>query len=138
MTAARLHAFLLLAWAFVLMVVKRVLYRGPRGLALFEANFRDEHLWGLSADERSELPTFERCIACGLCNQNDGARVTASAGAYPGTMGLMLASSRSMPDFGAARAALAFISDEELAEKELQCPAAVPMRRVAAFIRAHS
>jgi hypothetical protein len=138
MSAARLHAFVLLAWAFVLMLLKRVWGRGPRGLALFEANFAAEHLTGLGAQERAELPTYDRCVACGLCNQGDGPRITASAGAYPGTMGLMLASSRSMPDFVAARDALRFISDDELAAKETLCPAAVPMRRIAAFIRAHS
>jgi hypothetical protein len=50
-------------------------------------------------------------------------------------MSLMLASSRSLPDFVAASEALVWISDEELAEKERICPALVPMRRIAAFIR---
>src|SRR4051794_7930236 len=118
MTTGRLHALVLLAWAFVLMVAKRLFGSGPRGLALFEKNFASEHLAGLDARERAELPTFERCIACGLCDQGDGARIAASRGAYPGTMRLMLASSRSMPDFVYAGAALAFISDDELAQKE--------------------
>jgi hypothetical protein len=50
----------------------------------------------------------------------------------------MLASSRSLPDFAAASEALEWISDEELAEKERTCPTLVPMRRIAAFIRARA
>jgi hypothetical protein len=40
-----------------------------------------------------------------------------------------------MPDFDAAVRALAFITEDELAEKELLCPTDVPMRRLASFVR---
>jgi hypothetical protein len=138
MSAARLHALVLLAWAFVLMLVKKIFATGPRGLALFRANFQSERLTSLSAEERRDINSFGRCIACGRCDAGDGERIAASKGAYPGTMALMLASSRSMPDFGAALDALAFVSDEDLAQKERLCPARVPMRKVAAFIRTHA
>jgi hypothetical protein len=138
MTSGRLHALVLLAWAFVRTMLKKVFGGPPRGLPLFEANFQAERLTSLSASERSEITTFSRCIACGRCDQGDGERIAASRGAYPGTMALMLASSRSMPDFGATLDALRFISDEELARKERLCPTRVPMRRVAAFIRRHA
>ena len=138
MTAGRLHAFVLLAWAFLVMVAKKVFGGRPRGLELFQANFQVERLTSLSSSERNEIGTFSRCIACGRCEAGDGERMVASRGAYPGTMALMLASSRSMPDFGAATDALRFISDDELAEKERLCPTGVPMRRIAAFIRNHA
>jgi succinate dehydrogenase/fumarate reductase-like Fe-S protein len=138
MTPGRLHAFVLLAWAFLLMVAKKLFGRGPRGLELFQANFQAERLTSLNAAERREIATFSRCIACGRCDAGDGERMAASRGAYPGTMALMLASSRSMPDFGATIDALRFISDEELAQKETLCPTGVPMRRVAAFIRSQA
>ena len=137
MTAGRLHALVLLAWAFVVMVAKKIAGRGPHGIALFEANFAADHLSKVTASERAEMGDFSRCIACGRCNAGDGARIAASGGAYPGTMAIMLSSSRSMPDFHHARTALAFISDNELAHKEATCPTAVPMRRIAAFIRSH-
>jgi hypothetical protein len=129
---------MLLAWALLVMVAKKVFGRGPRGLALFQANFRAERLTSLNAAERGEIATFSRCIACGRCDAGDADRIAASRGAYPGTMALMVASSRSMPDFGATLEALGFISDEELAHKETLCPTRVPMRRIAAFIRSHA
>jgi len=138
MTSGRLYALFLLGKAFLATIAKRLFGGGMSGLALFEANFEAEHLSKVDPEERSELPSFSRCIACGLCNRGDGARIARSHGAYPGTMSLMLASSRSLPDFAAASEALAWISDEELAEKERVCPARVPMRRIAAFIRARA
>jgi hypothetical protein len=138
MTSARLYALFLLAKALLKTVFKRLWGGGLRGLALFEANFEAEHLSKVGPAERAELPTFSRCIACGRCNQGDGARMARSHGAYPGTMAIMLASSRSLPDFPVAVEALRWISDEELAEKEKLCPVAVPMRRIAAFIRARA
>ena len=138
MTSGRLYALFLLARALLTTIMKRLFGGGLRGLALFEANFEAEHLSKVDPDERRELPSFSRCIACGLCNRGDGARIARSHGAYPGTMSLMLASSRSLPDFAAAGEALAWITDDELAEKERLCPALVPMRRIAGFIRARA
>jgi succinate dehydrogenase/fumarate reductase-like Fe-S protein len=138
MPAARIHALFVLAWAFVVMLLKKVFGTGPRGIALFRANFEAEHLSSLTSAERAELPSLSRCIACGRCNAGDGERIAASKGAFPGTMGLMVASSRGLPDFVAANEALQWISDEDLARKEAVCPTKVPMRRVAAFIRAHA
>jgi len=138
MTSGRLHALFLLARALIKTIIKRLWRSGGRGLELFEANFEAEHLSKVDAAERAELPSFSRCIACGRCNRGDGARMARSHGAYPGTMALMLASSRSLPDFPLAAEALRWITDDELAEKETLCPVEVPMRRIAAFIRARA
>lgn len=59
-----------------------------------------------------------------------------SVGAYGGVMDLMLASSRNMPDYDAAAASFDAVSDERLAQLEPRCPARVPMRAVAALVRA--
>ena len=135
LTSGRIKALFLLARALLVTILKRVFWRGLRGLALFEANFEAEHLSKVAPAERAELPTFSRCIACGRCNQGDGLRIARSHGAYPGTMAIMLASSRCLPDFPVAAEALQWISDAELAGKEALCPTEVPMRRIAAFIR---
>lgn len=134
----RIHGLVLLAWAFVAMLVRRLFSTGPSGALRFRLNFEPEGLYALTKDESEKLPAFSRCIACGRCDQGDGARMAASRGAYPGTMALMLASSRSMPDFVAAAAALRFITPEELSEKEKLCPVNVPIRRVAAFIASNA
>jgi succinate dehydrogenase/fumarate reductase-like Fe-S protein len=137
-TTGQIHALALLAWALVLRTFRNVFGRGPRGLALFRANFDPEKLSAVTADQRAELGTFGRCIACGRCDEGDGARIAESRGAYPGTMAFVLASSRSMPDFVLAEEALRWITDEELAAKESVCPTVVPMRRIAAFVRQYA
>ena len=58
-----------------------------------------------------------------------------SRGAYIGIMDLMLASSRSMPDFDVAIRSFAAVPDERLAEMESLCPTRVPMRDIARFVR---
>lgn len=131
----RFQALFLLAWALIVTLFRRAFGRGPRGLALFRANYDADRLPPVSQEEREELSSFGGCIACGRCNVGDGPKMASSGGAFPGTMALMLAGSRSMPDYDAAVRGFAFVSDEELAEKEGGCPTGVPMRRIAGFVR---
>jgi len=131
----RIKAILLLAWALLRTVLRRFFGRRPDGIGLFRENYDADRLPPVSAGEREELSEFGRCIACGLCDRGEGARIAASRGAYRGVMSLMLSASRSMPDFHAASLSFAHVSDEVLAEKELLCPTRVPMRAIAGFVR---
>ena len=124
-----------LAWSLVKMTVQR-LFGEKTGLALFHENYDADRLPPVDADERQKLAGFSRCIACGLCDVGEAPRIAASKGKYPGLMRLVLASSRSMPDFDAAKIALDCVPDEVLAEKEAICPTGVPFRELAAFVRA--
>jgi hypothetical protein len=132
----RLHAILILAWALVRSLLAP-LFGKRRGVREFLASYvASDRLPPVTADERRVLPMLGGCIACGMCDVGEGVRAAASRGAYTGTMDLMLASSRSMPDFDAAMRSFAAVGDDRLAELEARCPARVPMRRVAAFVRA--
>jgi hypothetical protein len=133
----RLKAWLLLTVAMIKSLLRRVFGRAG-GIAAFRRAYDADGLPPVSAIERAELSTFSRCIACGICDRGESERIAASGGAYRGVMPLMLAASRSMPDFRAAAYSLSFVSDEVLLEKERSCPAQVPMRRIAAFLRAKS
>ena len=132
----RVQALFILGWALV-----RSLFAGlfgmRRGLADFNRSYAADRLSPVSPAERAILPTFSGCIACGLCDVGEGVRIATSRGAYRGTMDLMLASSRSMPDHDAALASFAATSDARLAELETRCPTQVPMRQIAAWVRAH-
>jgi succinate dehydrogenase/fumarate reductase-like Fe-S protein len=129
-----LRAALLLAWALVRTLLGNLFGR-RRGLEDFQRSYAPDRLPPMSPEERALLPTFSGCIACGLCNVGEGARAAASGGVYAGVMDLMLASSRSMPDYDAAAAAFAFVGDERLARLEARCPTQVPMRAIARFVR---
>ncbi|MGK3983243.1 hypothetical protein WME99_09400 [Sorangium sp. So ce136] len=134
MLSGRALALAVLAWSFLKVVVRR-LFDGPSGLALFHENYDADRLPSLSPAERAALPGFSRCIACGRCDLGEAERIAASRGAYPGLMTVVLASSRSMPDFDAAALALAHVPEEVLAEKERICPTGVPFRELARFVR---
>ncbi|HEY6458615.1 MAG TPA: hypothetical protein VIY73_00650 [Polyangiaceae bacterium] len=127
----RLHAILMLAWALL-----RSLLGPRRGLEAFRRSYAADRLPPLTPDERRGLPQLSGCIACGLCDVGEGARIARSKGAYAGVMDLMLATSRNMPDFDAAVRSFDAVGDERLAELEAICPTQVPMRKVAAFVRA--
>jgi hypothetical protein len=131
----RLHVLLLLAWA-VLRTFMASVFGLRRGLEAFQKSYASDRLPAVAPKERLALPTFGGCIACGSCNVGEGERIAASEGAYAGVMDLMLASSRGMPDFDVAARSFAALGDERLAVLEGRCPARVPMRAVAAFVRA--
>jgi hypothetical protein len=131
----RLHALLLLAWALVRSLLAP-LFGTRRGLRDFRQSYAADRVPPISPDERRALPAFGGCIACGLCDVGEGAAMVRSGGAYAGVMDLMLASSRSMPDYDAAVRSFDAVGDERLAALETRCPTRVPMRRIAAFVRA--
>jgi hypothetical protein len=131
----RLYAGLLLFWALVRSLLAP-LFGGRRGLAEFRASYAPDRLPPVAADERRVLPKLSGCIACGLCDVGEGVRAAEAHGIYGGTMDLVLASSRSMPDYDVAVASFAAVPDARLAELEARCPTFVPMRRLAAFVRA--
>ena len=131
----RVHALFILAWALLRSLLAGI-FGLRRGLPEFEASYAPDRLAAVTPAERAEMPTFSRCIACGLCDVGEGVRIAGARGAYGGTMDLVLASSRSMPDHDAALLSLAATSDERLAQLEARCPTQVPMRRIAAWVRA--
>jgi hypothetical protein len=133
--SGRALAVAVLAWSLLKVGVDR-LFGKRTGLALFHANYDADRLPPLSPAEREALPRFSRCIACGRCDLGEADRIAASRGAYPGLMAVVLASSRSMPDFDAAVLALDHVPDEILAAKEAICPTGVPFLELARFVRA--
>ena len=120
----------------LLQVTLAKLFGARTGLALFHENYDADRLPPVDAAERAELHRFSRCIACGRCDVGEAGRMAASGGAYPGLMAVVLASSRSMPDFDAAALALDHVPEAVLAAKEEVCPTGVPFVALGRFVRA--
>ncbi len=131
----RFKAILLLALYLVKTVFRRLFTSRKSGIAAFRANYDADGLPPVSLAEREAMPDFSRCIACGLCDRGESGRIAASGGAYRGLMTLVLAGSRSMPDYRAAAYSFSFVTDEVLAQKEQICPTQVPFRGIARFVR---
>lgn len=131
----RIKAILLLALYLLKTVGRRIFTRRKSGILAFRANYDADGLPPVTPAERSAMPGFSRCIACGLCDRGESERIAASGGAYRGVMALVLAGSRSMPDYRAAAYSFGFVPDQVLAEKELICPTQVPFRAIARFVR---
>jgi hypothetical protein len=134
--SGRLKALVLLALALVRTLLRNLLRRRGSGIEAFRRNYDADGLPPVNADERNAMPGFSRCIACGICDRGEAERIARSGGAYRGVMPLVLAASRSMPDYRAAAYSFSFVSDDVLADKERVCPAEVPFRAIARFVRA--
>lgn len=134
MLSGRALAVTLLAWSLVRTTWSRMMGR-KTGLALFHENYEADRLPAVDAADRERLQTFSRCVACGLCDVGEADRIIASRGAYPGVMAVVLASSRSMPDFDAAAIALDHVPEEALRQKETICPAQVPFVELSRFVK---
>lgn len=132
--SGRALSLVLLLWSLVKVLVARA-FAVPSGLPKFRESYDADRLPPLEPSERDVLPSFSRCVACGRCDEGEGERIAASRGAYPGLMNVVLASSRSMPDFDAAARALAHVPDEVLSEKTRACPTRIPFLALARFVR---
>jgi hypothetical protein len=133
--SGRALALAVLAWSLLKVTIDRA-FGQKTGLPLFHENYDGDRLPSVDEDERARMNAFSRCIACGRCDVGEGERIGRSRGAYPGLMSVVLASSRSMPDYDAAALALDHVPEEVLAAKEAECPTGVPFRELAAFVRA--
>lgn len=131
----RIKALLLLALSLFTTVLRRLLGGGKRGIAAFRENYDADGLPPVTLAERVDMPAFQRCIACGLCDRGDAERIAASGGAYRGAMALVLSASRSMPDYRAAAYSFSFLSQADLEQKQRICPVQIPFVRLARFVR---
>lgn len=135
---ARLKALLLLSWALVRTLGRRLGGGGRNGLERFRDNYAADGLAALTGEERERMRSFGRCIACGRCNRGDGALILSTGSRYRGTMSLVLAAARSMPDFKAAALGFEALDEALLARKERLCPTGVPLRELARFVTARA
>lgn len=131
----RIKAIFLLARALFSTVLRRAFSRKGTGLPAFRANYDGDGLPPVTTAERARMAGFQRCIACGLCDRDEAERIARSGGAYRGVMALMIAGSRSMPDYRAAAYSFSFVPEDVLEQKEKICPTNVPMRDIAHFVR---
>ncbi len=136
MLSGRPLALFILAWSLVKVLLKKLFGRPRPGIAQFHANYDGEGLSALDQAERDGLARFSGCIACGRCDVGEAERVIASRGEYPGLMQLVLASSRSMPDYDAAAQGFAHVPEKVLRAKTAACPVAIPFAELAAFVKA--
>ena len=136
--SGRIKALILLALALIRTLWRLAWHRHIDGLARFRQNYAEDGLTSISDEERSQMRHFGGCIACGRCDRGDAPRVLASKGTFRGTMGLVLAASRSMPDYRAAARGFAHLTEAELERKELLCPTRVPLRELARFVQANA
>lgn len=119
-----------LGWYFA----KRLLARAflpRRGLLRFRESYEAEGLFSLEREERAAVAAMSRCLACGVCDAHFGSYRDVARGALRGPSDLVLAQSRSLPDWDALAVPLAQLERGALERIERLCPARIPLREVA-------
>ncbi|MEK6608125.1 MAG: 4Fe-4S dicluster domain-containing protein [Myxococcota bacterium] len=137
---ARLCSILNLAWRLVLHFLALPFRRRASHERRFLDNYAADRLLPAPAEIRPRLPSFERCIACGLCNALCETLATAPRHRFGGPAHLARAA-RSFPDLGAFRAHVeheAASCGEACRACEAVCPTAVPLRELARHVRAEA
>jgi hypothetical protein len=127
-------SFVRLGWHFALRLLARGLSR-PRGLARFRASYGPERLFELAPDEQEAIASLSRCIACGVCDAHFGGYERVARSAMRAPSDVVLAHSRSLPDWDALALPLAQLERGDLARMERLCPTQIPLARVAEVAR---
>ena len=131
-----LWAYSLLAWHFLLHMLKKITFLYDRGgMERFRGHFDREGLAPISADEREMLSKWQRCIGCGLCEA-----VSAELSVIPEQrhMGPALLAQGGMCDLSESDLALPSADAvEQLDCDQLQgiCPVDIPLCDLAQFLR---
>ncbi len=132
----RLHALWLLGWSFLLTLLRVYLRIGTRrGYGAFLRLYQEDGLRPLDDTERHTLNGAGRCIACSRCERGDGPVRQRHGAVYPGLMSLVLAASRSSPDFIHGAIGWGVLSQEELQRREALCPVGVPIAALGQLMR---
>jgi len=116
-----------LGWYFA----KRILVRTflpRRGLTRFLGAYGPEGLYPLEAEEKAVVASLSRCIACAACDARFDAYDRVARNTLRAPSDLVLAASRSLPEWDALAAPIAELERGDLDALEAVCPARIPFR----------
>lgn len=131
-----IHAYLLLAWHFLLHVLRKLffIYR-PGGIERVKENFETEGITSLTERERQMMAKWQSCIGCGLCEA-----VCAELSVIPDNrhMGPQMLAESALRDL--TQAELAIPSAEALEACDCDelagiCPVDIPLCELAEFLQ---
>lgn len=123
-------SFFWLGWLFAKRLIGRA-FLPRRGLARFLESYGPEGLFPLEPEEKDVVASLSRCTACGACDARFDAYDRIARTTLRSPSELVLAASRSLPDWDALAAPIAELEKGDLAALEAVCPARVPFARVA-------
>ncbi|AKF10675.1 hypothetical protein [Sandaracinus amylolyticus] len=127
-------SFLRLGWHFAARLVARA-FLPARGLLRFKESYGREGLFELARDEQEVVASLSRCIACGICDAHFGDFTNVARSTMRAPSDVVLAHTRSLPDWDALVRPLAQLERGDLARIERLCPAQIPLARVVEVAR---
>lgn len=126
-----------LGWYFAKRLLVRTFLPG-RGLARFLGAYGPEGLFPLEEDEKDVVASLSRCVACGACDARFDAYGRIARNTLRAPSDLVLAASRSLPEWDALAAPIAELERGDLVALEAVCPGRVPFRDVVRIAKRRS
>jgi succinate dehydrogenase/fumarate reductase-like Fe-S protein len=131
----KVHAYALLAWHFLLHVLKKIffLYR-PGGIERVRENFENDGIASLTERERQMMAKWQSCIGCGLC---EAACAEMSVIPENRHMGPQLLAESALRDLTQAELSIPStraINACDCDELEAICPVDIPLCELAEFL----
>lgn len=124
-----------LGWHFVARLLARA-FLPARGLLRFRESYGRERLFELAREEQEVVASLSRCIACGICDAHFGpGYVDVARSTMRAPSDVVLAHTRSLPDWDALIEPLAQLERGDLARIERLCPAQIPLAQVVEVAR---
>jgi hypothetical protein len=133
--SGRISALFLLALGLVKTLLLRFVRLGA--LRAFDRKYGAEGIHAVQQSDAAVLSQAGRCISCGRCDADEGARIAQSAGAYRGMMHFVLSGNRSLPDYDAVARMIQAVPEQAFERAALECPTEVPLLSLARLVRSH-
>ena len=127
----KLSSFIRFGYYFARQILRRIA-RPHRGLEEFRSNYGADRLLPMTRENRDSLPSFSKCIACGLCDH--AIRISGeSSPTFLGPQQFALAGTRNLPDYDALLPTIEILQRANLKELERICPVHVPFEKMVEF-----
>jgi succinate dehydrogenase/fumarate reductase-like Fe-S protein len=134
---SRILSLLNLAYRFNLHQLKKPFASDVPGKQRFLESYGPDGLVPLDERARARLPSYEGCLSCGLCDAMCGSLAAARRHLFNGPSDLATSLSRDFTAFPRLLAQLdAWGTCADCTRCEAVCPTGVPLRELAAFVRA--
>lgn len=133
---ARLLSLLLLARGVIVTLLRRLSSK-EKPLLAFAQRYGSEGIAAVQLDEAQLLSRVNGCVACGLCDRDEGRRIAQSKKGYRGMTAFALGGVRSLVDYRLTAASIEEVPREAFVQAERLCPTGVPLAEFSDLVKLH-
>lgn len=136
MNFKKFKALIFLGFHFLLHVFKRLFsfFQSPNGAHQFLSHYKSDHIFALTKDNRLQIPSFETCVSCRICDMVCPQFDTSNSLSSPSY--LVMGYSRLMADYN--QLGCIPLDCKTCTACEKACPENVPIKSIISFVKQHA